>query len=124
MSKYFTEDEMTCHCCGGLPDGGINPVLLDKLDALREAIGMPIHVSCMYRCPDHNAAVGGEVDSQHVKGNAADIYTDGLTVDQLADAAAAEGFDGIGRYYDRDFVHVDVRDDGASPNGYTWTGQD
>ena len=122
MSKYFNESEMVCHCCGQLPENGINPILLDKLDALREAIGKPIHVDCMYRCPAHNAEVGGVPNSQHVLGNAADIWVDDMSVDDLADMAVQTGFDGIGRYYGQEFVHVDVRDNGNSPNGYTWVG--
>lgn len=122
MSKYFSTEEMVCHCCGTLPDGGINPILLDKLDALREAIGKPIHVDCMYRCPSHNAEVGGVPNSQHVLGNAADIWVDDMGVDDLANLAADVGFDGIGRYYGSEFVHVDVRDDGNSPNYYQWNG--
>lgn len=122
MSKYFSTEEMVCHCCGTLPDGGINPILLDKLDALREAIGKPIHVDCMYRCPSHNAEVGGVPNSQHVLGNAADIWVDDMSVDDLADMAVQTGFDGIGRYYGQEFVHVDVRANGNSPNGYTWVG--
>lgn len=122
MAKYFSEDEMKCKCCGQLPEGGISKTLLEKLDELRELVGVPIHVSCMYRCPKHNAEVGGVPNSQHVDGTAADIYTDNLTVDELADFAVQVGFDGIGRYYDSEFVHVDVRDDGESPKGYTWEG--
>ena len=100
----------------------MNPVLLDKLDELRESIGVPIYVSCGYRCPEHNLEVGGVENSQHVLGNASDIYTDNLSVDELANAAVDTGFDGIGRYYDSQFVHVDVRDNGETPNGYTWNG--
>lgn len=122
MAKYFSEAEMVCHHCGELPPDGINQILLDKLDELREMIGQPIHVTCMYRCTEHNAEVGGEPNSQHLLGNAADIYVDGLSVDELANNAVTVGFDGIGRYYTSQFVHVDVRDDGASPNGYTWIG--
>lgn len=44
------------------------------LDPLRERYGYPIHVSSGYRCPRVNAAVGGERTSQHVRGEAADIY--------------------------------------------------
>ena len=123
MSKYFSEAEEVCHCCGQLPENGINPILLEKLDALREAIGKPIHVDCMYRCPSHNAEVGGVPNSQHLLGNAADVLVpDGWTVDSLADLAVQLGADGVGRYYNDGFVHVDVRDDGNSPNGYTWIG--
>ena len=84
----------------------MNPVLLDKLDYLRGAIGYPVIVSCGYRCPYHNGEVGGVPDSQHVLGNAADIYVDGLSVDELADACIKAGFDGIGRYYSSQFVHT------------------
>lgn len=127
--KYFNMSEFECRgyqrgeeCCTGLPDDGMSAVLLQKLDELREKIGYPIHVTCGYRCPSHNADVGGVYNSQHVLGTAADIYCDELTVDQLAEAAAEIGFDGIGRYYDSEFVHVDCRDNGESPNGYTWEG--
>lgn len=46
----------------------------EVLDPLRERYGRPIHVSSGYRCPRLNKAVGGEPTSQHVKGEAADIY--------------------------------------------------
>lgn len=44
------------------------------LDPLRERYGYPIHVSSGYRCPRLNKAVGGAPTSQHIKGEAADIY--------------------------------------------------
>jgi uncharacterized protein YcbK (DUF882 family) len=122
--EYFSIDEFRCKHCGELPDGGMNQVLLDKLDDMRGRIGMPIIISCGYRCPEHNAEVGGVENSQHIYGNAADIYVDGLSVDELANYCVDEGFDGIGRYYDSGFVHTDVRDNGSSPNYYTWTDQD
>lgn len=122
MSQYFSDDEFRCHHCGELPDDGMNPVLLEKLDALRESLGVPIYVSCGYRCPAHNEEVGGVSNSQHVYGNAADIYTDNLSVDELGDAAADIGFDGIGRYYTSQFCHVDCRSNGYEPNTYTWIG--
>jgi len=120
--KYFTESEMVCKHCEGLPPDGMNEALLRKLDELRELVQQPVHTTCMYRCPEHNAEVGGVENSQHVLGNAADIYCDGLSVDELADAAVTVGFDGIGRYYEQEFVHVDCRDNGESPNAYTWEG--
>lgn len=122
MSKYFTEAEEVCKCCGKLPENGMSDILLSKLDQLREKAGEPIFVSCMYRCPKHNAdpKVGGEPNSQHLYGTAADIYCDNLSVDELADLAIEVGFDGIGRYYGDEFVHVDCRDGGESPNGYAW----
>lgn len=45
------------------------------LDPLREAWGKPIQVNSGYRCPALNRAVRGATNSQHVKGEAADITT-------------------------------------------------
>ena len=44
------------------------------LDPLRERYGYPIYVSSGYRCLRLNKAVGGAKTSQHVKGEAVDIY--------------------------------------------------
>lgn len=44
------------------------------LDPLRARYGHPINVSSGYRCPRLNKAVGGAATSQHVRGEAADIY--------------------------------------------------
>ena len=46
------------------------------LDPLREAWGGPIRVNSGYRCTKLNKAVGGTPNSQHLLGEAADIYTD------------------------------------------------
>lgn len=45
------------------------------LDPLRERFGRPIIVSSGFRSKDLNGAVGGAKTSQHMKGEAADIYS-------------------------------------------------
>lgn len=47
------------------------------LEPLREAMGEPIKISSGYRCEKLNAAVGGAANSQHMKGQAADLCIDG-----------------------------------------------
>ena len=48
--------------------------LVDEvLDPLRERYGKPIYVNSGYRCPELNRLVGGAVNSQHMRGEAADI---------------------------------------------------
>lgn len=110
MARYFSPEEMACKCCGQLPDDGIDERLQYVLDAMRERVGGPLILSCCYRCPQHNAEVGGVPNSQHVYGRAADVLCpDGMSVDELAEIAEECGADGIGRYYDAQFVHVDTR---------------
>lgn len=117
MSKYFTKNEFRCACCGELPDGGIDERLLEVCDAIREAIGKPITVLSGYRCAKHNAEVGGVPNSQHVLGTAADLTFDEVDIERLAQVAEAVGADGIGRYPEQSFVHVDTRGYEARWNG-------
>lgn len=120
-AKYFSPEEMMCHgatqgdCdCGVDSAENVSPRLLELLDQLRENIGGPLEVSCMYRCPAHNAAVGGVPNSQHVQGTAADVQTPNFphcnTPEQLKWYCQQLPFDGIGIY---DWgCHVDVRNGG------------
>lgn len=120
--KYFDMEEFACKCCGELPADGMNLVLLAALDQLREEYGKPIYVSSGWRCPSHNAEVGGVSNSQHVLGNAADIYVDG-DYEEFYNLVLDMGlFDGVGHYPNDEFVHVDMRLNGVAPNEYQWEG--
>lgn len=46
------------------------------LDPVRTRYGKAIHVSSGYRCPQLNTLIHGALQSQHLKGEAADIYTE------------------------------------------------
>lgn len=82
--KYFTIKEL-CHSdtakrlgIDNVPNEDVIAhlkVLVDNiLDPAREMLGSPIYVSSGYRQPTLNAIVGGDKNSQHMKGQAADIY--------------------------------------------------
>lgn len=47
------------------------------LQPLREWWGKPIVIASGYRCPELNRAVGGVQNSQHMKGQAVDLFLDG-----------------------------------------------
>ena len=64
---------------GGVPEN-VKALVENVLDPLREKYGKPIKVNSGYRCPKHNLAVGGATQSQHMKGEAADIAPAGLQV--------------------------------------------
>ena len=57
----------------------INLVYLaaNVLEPLRVAMNEPVRISSGYRCEKLNKAVGGVYNSQHLKGQAADICIDG-----------------------------------------------
>ncbi len=87
--KYFNYKELGCKCSrcqrgdtvmdipvggmiGGIK-GNLKALVENVLDPLREKYGKPIRVNSGYRCPNHNLAVGGAKNSQHMSGEAADI---------------------------------------------------
>ena len=79
--KYFTMNEFECHCGCRMPDSArVNIVALveEVLDPAREILGRPIVVNSGYRCERHNRDVGGVRNSQHLRGEAADIAPAGL----------------------------------------------
>lgn len=86
-------------------------VVVAGFETLREDLGIPLHVNCGVRCPEHNHNEGGVLGSQHLYGLAGDIRTPaGMTSKELAEAGEkiplfANG--GIGLY--NTFVHFDGR---------------
>lgn len=119
-SKYFSKREQCCRCGCGAGEDIVSPILLERLDQLREMYGHPIYVSCMYRCYWHNLEVGGVDNSQHRFGTAADIWVEGDYEEFYNLVVSSHLFDAIGHYISDEFVHVDVRDGGLNPNAYFW----
>jgi len=91
----------------------LDSVLLEKLQKLRDAVGMPIYIVSGYRCEKHNIMVGGAKKSQHLLGKAADIHARSYPLGNLLEEAEKIGFGGIGTYPKRGFLHLDVRKERA-----------
>jgi zinc D-Ala-D-Ala carboxypeptidase len=98
----FTPREIACRCCGEII---VDTDAMDKLQATRTHLGSGMTVNCGYRCPIHNARVGGAPLSEHKKGGAFDIR---LTVPkiELYGSASIAGFTGYGLKYNS-FLHMD-----------------
>ena len=109
LSENFNLREFQCKggsCCNGAV--AVDPELIRRLQAMRDEAGKPIKIVSGYRCPDHNKTVGGESNSQHLTGRAADIVISGMSIEEsrnLAEKYFANG--GIG--YADSFTHVDTR---------------
>jgi uncharacterized protein YcbK (DUF882 family) len=80
LTKHFSKREMACpHCQVCL----MRDQFMLQLEALRTSMNRALTVSSGYRCPDHNRSIGGAKNSQHLKGNAADISTAGMTEEEI-----------------------------------------
>lgn len=106
LSEHFSRAELACPCCGRCE---LDPGLVPALEQLRTAAAEPVIIHSGFRCARHNAAVGGQPDSRHLLGQAADWTIAGRSLAELYGLAAAiEAFGGIG-IYDEGFAHCDVR---------------
>jgi len=112
-SKHFTRKELDCKC------GCKTPWLIRRrlrklsrrLETLRKRLGHGIGILSGYRCPAHNAAVGGAKLSQHLYGRAADLQVPkGQQSVYVVAASTIKAFrdGGIG-VYPNGGVHVDMR---------------
>ncbi len=106
LRRNFMEHELRCHCCGLFIE---HDYFLDRLQALRDRLGVPVYVTSGTRCRKHNVEVGGARNSYHMKGMAGDLRAKGKTLQETARAAKAVGFKGIKLYAKQGFVHCDVR---------------
>jgi hypothetical protein len=107
LSKNFRAAEFACRHCGALPTGGMDMRLIDALQRIRDHYGVPVTINSGYRCPTHNANVGGARNSQHLLGTAADFVVRGISPAQVYRDLDPLWPGGLGRY--SNFTHADVR---------------
>ena len=115
--RWFEPEEFYCPCGRSTCEAprSIAPELGVALDVLRTKLRRPLIVTSACRCAWHNARLGGEADSQHLTGRAADLLI----------ASSAERFQLLKyapTYFRRiglaaKHLHVDT---GASPLDVCW----
>lgn len=117
-SPNFSLNEFRCHDAAQTPvpvdlRGNVQR-LMNQLEVLRTALGVPIRINSGYRTPEYNATLSGAAtSSQHMCGMASDITATGFTPLQIRDkieelignGTMLQG--GLGLY--NSFVHYDIR---------------
>lgn len=82
--EYFGPHEIECKCkrqyCNGYPHK-MQPLVMQILDRARRWSGHPIVVISGLRCPEWNRIQNGVKNSQHMFGEAADVYFYGVSPD-------------------------------------------
>ena len=115
LSKDFSRSEFVC--LDGCGADAVSPVLVSKLQAMRDDLGQYLVITSGVRCTTQNAKVGGKPDSAHLNGHAADISAmDSRLRMEIVKAAVHAGISRIG--IGKNFVHVDV--DESKPQNVMW----
>lgn len=81
-SEFFDREEFRCQCkgkyCNGFPEEP-GEELVRVCNEIRRRLGVPVQIvdagGSGVRCPQHNAAVGGVANSNHLYGKAADLHS-------------------------------------------------
>lgn len=97
ISELIHSDTANNHKISNIPDTNSLDCLLDLifyvLQPLRNKIGKPIIINSGFRNAQVNKLVGGAANSQHTKGQAADIVVKGLSVTSLIDLIKKSGIE-------------------------------
>lgn len=120
IGKYFTLEELTASSVAEKNDidNSLDPrsdhdmevidnlidLVQNVLDPAREALGEPIYISSGYRCEQLNRILLGVKNSQHLVGEAADIYCQHM--DKLLPILKNLIFDQLIIYKYKGFYHV------------------
>lgn len=110
--EHFDRSEFKCKCGGKYCNG--YPVEPDErmvriADRLRKNLGVPITIISGLRCKTWNAVQGGVANSQHMYGEAADIYARGVSQSRVE--AELDEIGGVRYHYPikgSSNVHFDV----------------
>ena len=110
--EYFTRDEFKCKCggkyCKGYPHEP-DERMVKTVNQLRKNLGVPITIVSGLRCKTWNAIQGGVSNSQHMYGEAADIYARGVSQSRVE--AELDKIGGVRYHYaiaGSNNVHFDV----------------
>lgn len=117
LSNNFSRYEFACHCGCGFDN--IDELLVHYLQTIRNQLGHSVKILSGCRCKQHNENVGGEKNSAHLRGKAADVVCQ-TSKDRfdIISMAMILGINRIGIY--RDFLHLDV--DTTLPRPVIWYG--
>lgn len=125
VTPHFSRPELACQCgCGRME---MDPVFMDKLEALRIEYGQPMVVSSGFRCPMYNdeASTTGQ-SGPHVTGMAVDVAVFGKNAHRLLTLALQHGFTGVGVSQKGGqgsrFLHLDAIAPGPGrPRPFVWS---
>lgn len=115
ITENFSAKEFACNHCKEVV---IEEQLVYQLQQLRDIFNTGIIITSGYRCPTHNARVGGSKQSLHIKGKAADFTMLGEINAFQVFTEACKIFNRVGLYQSSNnplsaYMHVDSGEKGT-----------
>jgi len=117
--NYFTDEELSCSCCG---ENKFNASTLYRLNQLRAKLGFPLPVTSGYRCEAYNTSKGYTLT--HSSGQAVDISCTHKQAYAILKQAIQMGFTGIGikQKKSKRFIHLDDLEEAHKrPRPHVWS---
>ena len=109
LSKNFTVHDFICKDNTDITP--IDSTLIQMLQQIHDHFNKPVTITSGYRTVAYNAKIGGEADSLHCKGMAADIQVTDINPLDVCKYCLEAGFKGIGYYNasNGNITHIDTR---------------
>ena len=110
--EFFDREEFRCKCNGKYCDGfpaEPKEAMVRIANQLRKNLGVPVSIVSGLRCPEWNRIQGGVENSQHMYGEATDIYARGVSQSKVE--AELDRIGGVRYHYPIDGssnVHFDI----------------
>ena len=102
LSENLNRYEFSCKCGCGFDD--VDDYHVEQLQEVRNVTGIRMVINSGCRCVEHNEAVGGSYDSDHISGEGSDIaVSSSRDRFRLVEAAIKVGISRIG--IAKTFVH-------------------
>jgi len=97
---------------------------MEKLDTIREEVGIPFIVTSAYRDKTHPIEAKKKTPGAHASGKAIDILIRGKDALKLIEVALKHGITGLGvkQHGDSRFIHLDTLEAEATrPRPHIWS---
>lgn len=135
ISKYFSEKETTVSSTGdrlgikNIPNEQEKKNILytaNRMDKVREYLGVGLMTLSWFRCEELNNAVGGSKTSAHRFGLAVDVYSGAMSAREIferlvhAQKKGLLSFDQIIYYPKQNFVHCGFKLNESQERGMFW----
>lgn len=126
ITKNFTLEEL-CHSNTAVAKGlknipdekqtrNLKELAINLLQPVRDIYGKPMYINSGFRSPEVNKAVGGSPDSQHMKGEAADVASEHPA--ELVECLKCSGLDFDQCIQYSTFVHLSLKLSGTNRRQY------